>query len=331
MDRVQKKNTIGFDFGKSGIMPSLKEVISFIARDLKIKDTDVHSVYRDSAENTFFVKFNDETVMKETTQRLRTTETFTYGDGKKVQVHVAAADGFFRYVRMFNLPPEVTDADIAKVMAKFGTVRQLVREKLPSDLGFVAYNGTRGVHMEVKLEIPPALYVGHFKCRIFYEGLRNRCFICKEEGHVKAQCPTRPSVQSRIVNSASFNDENRQPASFAAVTKGLHQVTTSEPSEQQEEMLDQVQLEEPCSSFASVNVSGELMEISPPRTLQQQGGEWKTASRSSRSMEKRRSKRLNAEGEANLGSDNDVLQGIEDIANKRSKSSSAKRVSKSQS
>ncbi|XP_055542580.1 uncharacterized protein LOC129728189 [Wyeomyia smithii] len=226
--------------------------VSFIARDLKIKDLDVHSVCRDSAENTFFVKFKDETVMKETTQRLQTTETFTYGDGKKVQVHVATADGFFRYVRIFNLPPEFTDADIAKVMAKFGTVRQIVREKLPSDLGFDAFNGTRGVHMEVKLEIPPALYIGHFKCRIFYEGLRNRCFVCKEEGHVKADCPSRPSVQSRIVNTTIIGDENRQPVTFATITKGINQICGAESSDPQEETAVLEQLEELAYSSANV-------------------------------------------------------------------------------
>lgn len=195
MDRTQKKNTVGFDFGRSGVMPTLKEAISFLVRDLGIKDSEVHSVYLDVSDKTFFVKFIDETTLKETTQRLSQTEDFKYADGRVVQVQVVAADGFFRYVRLFNLPPEVTDADIAKALSKFGTVRQLVREKLPADLGFDAFSGTRGAHMEVKMEIPPALYIGHYKCRIFYEGLRNRCFTCKQEGHVKADCPNKASAQ----------------------------------------------------------------------------------------------------------------------------------------
>lgn len=313
-------------------MPSLKEAISFIAKDLRIRDLDVHSVYRDSTENTFFVKFKDETVMKETTQRLRTTETFTYGDGTKVQVHVAAADGFFRYVRLFSLPPEATDADIAKAMAKFGTVRQIVREKLPSDLGYNAYNGTRGVHMEVKSEIPPALYIGHFKCRVFYEGLRNRCFICKEEGHVKAECPSRPSVQSRISNVSGPSDEDGQSASFAAVTKAVNQVPEIK-SREREDMAVLEQLGEPTvPSTSSVLVHGEVMDISPLRTLQQEGeqeGEqWKTvSSRSSRTMEMRRNKRPNAVSKTNSSEadQNDVLHGLANLSSKRSKSMLAKR------
>lgn len=129
---------------------------------------------------------------------------------------MAAADGFFRYVRLFNLPPEVTDAEIAKALSKFGTVRQLVREKLPVELGFDAFSGTRGAHMEVKM----ALYIGHYKCRIFYEGLRNRCFTCKQEGHVKADCPNRASAQ----RSSAFETPSgggQEPMDYAGAAKGL--------------------------------------------------------------------------------------------------------------
>ena len=220
MDRAQKKNTVGFDFGRDGVMPTLKEAIGFLVQKLKIKDTEVHSVYLDVSDKTFFVKFIDENTLKEITQRLRQTETFKYADGKEVQVHVAVADGFFRYVRLFNLPPEVSDAEIAKALAKFGTVRQLVREKLPLELGFDAFSGTRGAHMEVKTEIPPALYIGHYKCRIFYEGLRNRCFTCKQEGHVKADCPQKASAR-RTPEDDGLPRISPGLANYADVAKGL--------------------------------------------------------------------------------------------------------------
>uniref|UniRef100_A0A8D8CVE6 (northern house mosquito) hypothetical protein n=1 Tax=Culex pipiens TaxID=7175 RepID=A0A8D8CVE6_CULPI len=206
MERTQKKNTIGFEFERDGVMPTLKEAISFLVNDLKIKDTEVHSVYLDLTGKTFFVKFIDETTLKEVTLRLKETEPFKYANGKVVQVRVAAADGFFRYVRLFNLPPEVTDSDITKVMAKYGTVRQMIREKLPLELGFDAFSGTRGVHMEVKTEIPPSLFIGHYKCRIFYDGLRNRCFVCRQEGHVKAACPSKASASRATGESGSSSE-----------------------------------------------------------------------------------------------------------------------------
>ncbi|KAL9699442.1 hypothetical protein quinque_002883 [Culex quinquefasciatus] len=52
MDRAQKKNTVGFDFGRDGVMPTLKEAITFLVQVLKIKDTEVHSVYLDISDKT---------------------------------------------------------------------------------------------------------------------------------------------------------------------------------------------------------------------------------------------------------------------------------------
>lgn len=75
MDRTQKKNTVGFDFGRSGVMPTLKEAISFLVRDLGIKDSEVHSIYLDVSDKTFFVKFIDEVTLKETTQRQKKPRT----------------------------------------------------------------------------------------------------------------------------------------------------------------------------------------------------------------------------------------------------------------
>ncbi|KAL9698930.1 hypothetical protein quinque_002371 [Culex quinquefasciatus] len=52
MDRAQKKNTVGFDFGRDGVMPTLKEAITFLVQVLTIKDTEVHSVYLDISDKT---------------------------------------------------------------------------------------------------------------------------------------------------------------------------------------------------------------------------------------------------------------------------------------
>lgn len=322
MERRQKKNTVGFEFGRSGTMPSLREAVTFIAKDLGIKDTEVHSVYRDPAENTFFVKFKDESALKEATKRLKATEIFKYENGREATVHVAVADGFFRYVRMFGLSPEVTDDEIAAALSKFGTVRQLVREKLPTDLAYDAYSGIRGAHMEVKSEIPPAMYIGHFRCRIFYEGLRNRCFICKQEGHVKADCPTKVSVQQRLQPDDEVIQGN-QPVAYADVAKGLrgnasssHQVSVGVEDGTTAKQLQQKQVEQKSST--------KDMDVSPVKVLESQVSG--TSSRASRSKEKKGAKRS---GKLSISPiipgtsvEKDTLKALSEMASKRSRSRS---------
>lgn len=43
--------------------------------------------------------------------------------------------------------------------------------------------------MDIKKEIPSTLFVANRRARLYYEGLKQRCFLCKEEGHLKADCP----------------------------------------------------------------------------------------------------------------------------------------------
>ena len=59
------------------------------------------------------------------------------------------------------------------------------------------YSGVRGVHIEISKELPANLFIGHYKARLYYEGLKNKCFYCKGEGHLKATCPKLGSLKSQ--------------------------------------------------------------------------------------------------------------------------------------
>lgn len=52
-----------------------------------------------------------------------------------------------RYVKVFDLPPEVSDDALTQEMGKFGTVQQVVKKKFPANLGLDHwFTGERGVH-----------------------------------------------------------------------------------------------------------------------------------------------------------------------------------------
>lgn len=208
MDKT-RKNTLKIVFANGAKIPLHLDVLKFTAQVLKIPAPDVHSIYRDENDRCFYIKFIDEPTFNEFTGRIDDQYRFKYNDGEGTTVKLEVASRLFRYVRIFNLPPELEDKDIAAVLSQFGTIRQHVRERYPTDYGYAVFSGVRGVHMEIAKELPPNLFIGHFKARLYYDGLKNRCFFCKMEGHVKANCPKAASTKTSAA-----------PGSYSGVVAG---------------------------------------------------------------------------------------------------------------
>ena len=216
MDKV-RKNTLKVIFASGVRAPAHLDVIRFTANVLKIPAPEVHTIYKDENDRCFYIKFLDEPDFNCFVSGMEEQYRFEYGDGESTFVKLEVASRLFRYVRIFNLPPEVDDKDIAAALGQFGTIRQHVRERYPADYGYAVFSGIRGVHMEISKEIPANLYISHFKARLYYEGLKNRCFFCKQEGHLKAECPKAKNVKvtastgsySGIVTGALMNNMSK--------------------------------------------------------------------------------------------------------------------------
>lgn len=203
MDKV-RKNTLKIVFASGVKAPGHLDVIRFTENVLKIPAPDVHSIYKDENDRCFYLKFHYEPDFDCFVSGMEEQYPFEYNDGGNTVVRLEVASRIFRYVRIFNLPPETDDKDIAAVLGQFGAIRQHVRERYPTNYDYAVYSGIRGVHMEIAKEIPANLYIGHFKVRLFYEGLKNRCFLCKMEGHLKADCPKATSLKT-ATNTASYS------------------------------------------------------------------------------------------------------------------------------
>lgn len=191
-----RKNTVKLVFGPGVKVPSYLDVLRFTMDNLKLSAADMHSIYKDENGGQFYVKLVDEETFAAFVADTDEEYTFKFEDGSSAKVTVEQASRIFRYVRIFNLPPEIEDSAIQYVLGQYGTIRQHVRERFPSEMKVDIFNGVRGVHMEVSKEIPAHLYVGHFRARIFYEGLKNKCFFCKAEGHVKQNCPKLAAIST---------------------------------------------------------------------------------------------------------------------------------------
>lgn len=210
--KVVRENTLKLKFGAQSRNPSNAEVFAFFQK--QGWDCDMLSaMYRE--DYSLFIKFQKEDTLKDALRKLGHQVMFEYENGTKVQVAVSASNGMFKYVRVFGLPPEVDDKHIVAVFAKYGTIQQMVRERYPAESGFPIWSGVRGLNMEVLQEIPAQVYVQSIKARVFYEGIQHKCYLCGSTEHLKAECPKRKSVNTRLasyahppVNRAGLNNES---------------------------------------------------------------------------------------------------------------------------
>lgn len=209
---IEVVNTAQFRFPPGSTRPSWEEIANFV-KQLDTDPLDMETVYKTSRDRSLFVKFTSQEAMRESLKNNSEPRTFTYANGESVVVRMCCAGTNMHYVRVFDLPPEVGDDNLAQVLGPYGIVDRVLREKFPSDSGLDhLYTGVRGVHIDVKKRIPPAVDVLNMKARVFYSELSDTCFLCHAVGHRRDACPQRgirnmkEKRQQEAVSSNTYAD-----------------------------------------------------------------------------------------------------------------------------
>lgn len=191
-----RKNTVKVRFGDQARSPSDGEMVSFVVRSLGIKPEQVSHLYHDPYEKCIAIKFANETLMKMCLEQHVGEKSFGYSSGQYTKVMITDGNEEIKYVRLFYLPPEVPDREVAEFLKKFGVVKRIVHEKRSMASGFSCFSGTRGIYMDVTKEIPPQVYICNYRSRVYYSGMQEKCFICKATDHLKPDCPRRTGPDS---------------------------------------------------------------------------------------------------------------------------------------
>lgn len=197
-------NSLKFVFPETSARPNDMEIIKF-AKKVELKETEVEALYTVPSEKAIVIKFcNSELMQARVDLWKNKVFDFEFENGIKVQINCEEASKEQKYVRIFNLIPEIEDSDIKTVMVNYGKVVKIVREKYPSKLGYNVYNGVRGIYMELSRDIPQSLFVKGHGARIYYEGIKEQCFKCGGFDHKKIDC--QKTVTDRLNKVISYSD-----------------------------------------------------------------------------------------------------------------------------
>lgn len=286
----EKENTLKIKFPFGFPRPNEVELANFLIKH-GVKGDKVVACYPEVLINCIFVKFisveDIEAFLKETGH----TVTFEYGNKVKVGVQVSSANEDLRYVRCFEVAPEVEDMDIREAFKDFGEVKQIVWERSKPVPGFDVYNGIRGVHILLKEEIPDFVMIAGEKKRIWYHGMVERCFRCKATGHKRSECPLNAQRRLEEVRKPNVTINLDSPRAFPDLQeKDITNDSDISMSENEEKMLKQ----------PSVSHEPTLPQKTPDLPFQ-------VSSRQSR----KRNKKNNAKNRMSPSSDENV---VEDLA-----------------
>lgn len=140
-------------------------------------------------------------------------------------------------------------------------MESIVREKFPTGLDLDhLYTGVRGVYINIEKGIPPSLEISGWKVRIFYEGLRNKCFSCGLDGHLRDNCPDRKMKKTK-------EKKNGKPVSYAGIVESGAGV--AELSEEVEIIEEEI-IEEEVVNLQPEERIVELQKIEQKRKEEQQ-------------------------------------------------------------
>lgn len=199
-----RANSLRLRFERGSPEPSDVDIFGFMKTRMGLKSEKLLSMYKDKNDVSVIIKFKTEEDMRNTLRNLPDTMEFAYSKYQSATVKLSPANAIVRYVRLFNLPPEIEDREIAAVLGKYGKIVRMVREKYGEETGYPIWTSVRGVYLELKdkVEIPALLNVRNMKARVFYEGLVNKCYQCGSAEHLKAECPQKRSVNERMANAS---------------------------------------------------------------------------------------------------------------------------------
>lgn len=102
-----RANSLRLRFERGSPEPSDVDIFGFMKTRMGLKSEKLLSMYKDKNDVSVIIKFKTEEDMRNTLRNLPDTMEFAYSKYQSATVKLSPANAIVRYVRLFNLPPEI--------------------------------------------------------------------------------------------------------------------------------------------------------------------------------------------------------------------------------
>lgn len=176
-------NSLRVRFARQDVDPEDYEIFDFMNGKMDLKSDDLLAMYKErSTTMSVIIKFKLKKDLFNTLRKLPSEMIFgTYPTEEMVTLSVAGSV-YIRYIQLFNLPPEITDSEIAKVLSQYGKIHLMIRECYDS-AKFPLWTSVRGVYIEGRKEgneIPQCITIRNVIARVYDEGKINSNYNVKD-------------------------------------------------------------------------------------------------------------------------------------------------------
>lgn len=218
MEEVHRIDTLKFSFDRKFARPKSFEVEDWLETIVKIRSEDIIGYHLSIVDSVMYLKLSTADLCEKVVAATGGSLKFNHRDGNVGDVSIDHAG--IRTLRIFELPFEVSEAQINSVMSSYGTVVSNIAEKWSNAHRFQVLNGVRQLKMVLRQHVPSYIDVCGYRGIVIYDGQPRTCAGCNKPGHIRSECMQRRVAQLPAGETVKPPEMTTLRPTFTAVARG---------------------------------------------------------------------------------------------------------------
>ena len=193
-----RKDTITLNFERDLLRRPLSgELCRWMSEEIGVSVQDLRSVEYEFGSMRIFLKFKSGEKIDGILEKENGVRKMKLDNGEVTKVMLTSNGHGIKTVRVKNLPTEISDSELRKVLSEYGQVGPIEHEKYgPKSYFSGLLTGVRIVRATLTRNVPSYIKVGEEEAYVTYFGQAETCHSCGQIGHKRAGCPTKKQRRS---------------------------------------------------------------------------------------------------------------------------------------